>query len=260
MVLAYATRVGMFLFSAVLFDLGNTLVKFPWDARTIGKGASQGVLLFDKLVKVTYDSLVKSGIKIDWPLFHEKYISVRAEQLEWQKKTLREYDMYDRVSRTLNALGVKLSPDSSTVRKATDENYASYLDYVEMEKEVPTILQDLRLKRKLGLITNFANPPCIYNILDKFGLRKLFDVILVSREVGWVKPSPKIFQAALSSLRLKGSQCVFVGDDAEADISGAKGVGMRTIFLAKKGSTCKEANAIIYHITELQSAIERLEE
>jgi putative hydrolase of the HAD superfamily len=260
MVLAYDARMGMFLFSAVLFDLGNTLIKFPWDARTIGKEASKGVSLFDKLVKVTYDSLVKSGIKIDWPSFHEKYMFVRAEQLEWQKKTLQEYDMYDRVSRALSALGIKISPDSPAVRKATDDHYAGYMDYIEMEKEVPTILRDLHSRRKLGLITNFAHPPSIYNILDKFGLRKLFDVILVSREVGWVKPSPKIFQAALSSLRLKGSQCVFVGDDAEADIGGAKGVGMGTIFLAKKGSTCREANAVIYHISELRSAIKKLEE
>nr|MDO8099103.1 HAD family hydrolase [Candidatus Njordarchaeota archaeon] len=247
------------MFAAIIFDLGDTLVRFPWDVRSVGKEGGMEMSLFDKLVKVTYDSLVKSGIEVDWPSFHEKYMSVRAEQLEWQKKTLHEYDMDDRVSRTLSALGLKISPDSATVKKATDDHYASYTNYIEMEREVPKILQDLRSKRKLGLITNFAHPPSIYKILSKFDLRKFFDVIVVSREVGWVKPSPKIFKAALSSLKMRSSQCVFVGDDAEADIKGAKGVGMKTIFISKKGSTCQEADATIRHITELKSTIQKLE-
>jgi len=247
------------MFAAIIFDLGDTLVRFPWDTRSAGKEVGKEMSLFDKLVKVTHDSLVKSGIKVDWPSFHEKYMSVRAEQLEWQKKTLHEYDMDERVSRTLNALGLMVSPDSAVVKKATHDHYASYMNYIEMEKEVPKILQDLRSKRKLGLITNFAHPPAIYGILEKFALKEFFDVILVSREVGWVKPSPKIFEAALSSLNLRSNQCVFVGDDVEADIKGARGVGMKTIFVSKKGSTCQETDATIHHVTELRSVIEKLE-
>lgn len=247
------------MFAAIIFDLGDTLVRFPWDAKSVAREGDKEMSLFDKLVKVTHDSLVKSGIKVDWPSFHEKYMFIRAEQIEWQKKTLHEYDINERVSKTLNALGSKVAPDSAVVRKATDDHYASYMNYIEMEKEVPEILQTLRSKRKLGLITNFAYPPAIHSILKRFGLGEFFDVILISREVGWVKPSPKIFQVALSSLNLRSNQCVFVGDDAEADIKGAKGVGMKTIFVSKKGSTCQEADATIHHVTQLPSAIDKLE-
>jgi HAD superfamily hydrolase (TIGR01549 family) len=247
------------MFRAVIFDLGNTLVMFPWDARSVEKWPSKENSLFVSLVKVIYDSLVKSGVNVDWPSFYEKYMTARAEQWQWQKETLREFDMYERVSRTINALGLKVSPVSAAVRRAVDDHYTAYLSYAEMEKEVPEILQGLRSKRKLGLITNFAHSPTIYRVLEKFGLRKFFDVVLVSREVGWVKPSPKIFRAALSSLKLLSSQCVFIGDDAEADIKGARGVGMKTIFISKEGSMCQEADATISHLTELQSAIEKLE-
>jgi len=249
----------MFVFGAIIFDLGDTLVKVPWGVRHLEKHSGGEISSFESILRVAHDSLMKSGVSTDWDSFYDKYMTVRAEQLQWQKQTLREYDMGERLSKTLNALGFRVSSDSALVKKALEDQYAVYINQVELEEEVPLVLRDLRSRYRLGLVTNFAYTISIYQILDRFDLRQFFDVIAVSREVGWVKPSPTIFQFALSSLKLRGSQCVFVGDDIEADIKGARGVGMRTVHLSKEGSTCRDADATIHRIRELPRVIRELE-
>jgi putative hydrolase of the HAD superfamily len=97
----------------------------------------------------------------------------------------------------------------------------------------------------------------IHTIIEKFSLKQFFDVVVVSGEVGWVKPSPKIFRTALSKLGLKAHQVVFVGDDYETDIKGAKDMGMKTVFLSH-GKTCYDADKTISHLSNLPDAVREL--
>jgi FMN phosphatase YigB (HAD superfamily) len=64
---------------------------------------------------------------------------------------------------------------------------------------------------------------------------------------------------ALSTLELKAEECVFVGDDVEADIKGAKGLDMKTILLSEKDLDCLDADAVIHHLGELPSIIDKIE-
>jgi putative hydrolase of the HAD superfamily len=252
-------RRRMVRLAATIFDFVNTLVKTPSDLVPIEGGSTGERTRFELTVRVMYDSLVESGIKVDWSSFYKRYMVVREEQLQSRKRTLREYDMGERLARTLGALGHKISANSELVKQAIDCHFKSYENYVEVDRDAPSLLQDLRLRYKIGLITNFAYSPTIYNLLDRFQLRRFFDGIVISSEVGWVKPSPRIFQVALSALRLKAQECVFVGDEIEADIRGASGVGMKTILLSEKDIDCPDADTIAHHLAELPLVISGLE-
>lgn len=242
----------------VLFDLGNTVVKFP-ESGLESVFLPRHKPLFESLVEIINNSLVKSGINADWSSFFQVYKTVRVEQMRWQKQTLKEYDMRERLAKVLDALGFKVSSTSEIIQHALEEYFESYIKHVKMEKDTIHLLKNLHINRKLGLVTNFAYPPCIYTILDKFNLKQIFDVVVVSGEVGWVKPSPKIFHAALSKLGLKAHQVVFVGDDSETDIKGARNVGMKTVFLSSD-KTCEDADVTISHLSQLPIAIEELEQ
>jgi putative hydrolase of the HAD superfamily len=246
------------LIAAVIFDLGDTLVKTPWGVKLLEKGSSNEIAKFESTVKATFDSLVKSGIETEWHSFYDRYMSVRAKQLELQKADLKEYDMCERVAMTLEALGVNIPSGSKVIKKAIEDNYDSYESYIEIEEDVPRVLKDLKRRYRLGLITNFAYPPTIHKLLSDFHLKHFFDVVVISGEVGWVKPSPRIFESALSRLKLEAEQCIFVGDDTEADIKGASGIGMKTIFISKAGTRCEDADANIKQISEAPLAIEEL--
>jgi HAD superfamily hydrolase (TIGR01549 family) len=244
----------------VLFDLGNTVLMFPAGGlESEGELSRKRSSLFESLVKVTYDSLVKSGIDVGWSSFFTAYKVVRAQQIKQQKQILREYDMKERLARVLQALGCRASSHSKSIDHALEDYFKAYTEHVTIEKDTRLLLENLHLNRKLGLITNFAYPPCIHKMLQKFHINHVFDAVAVSGEIGWAKPSPKIFNHALSLLKSKPNQAVFVGDDPETDIKGAKNVGMKTILLSPQ-KTSNHADATIPHLTKLPAAIKELEQ
>lgn len=97
----------------------------------------------------------------------------------------------------------------------------------------------------------------------RFGVAELFDVIVVSADDGWRKPSPRIFKKALQLMRISASQTVYVGDELDHDVEGAKKVGLHTILLKRPSTNMAASNAkpdmIIYSWKELPNAVKALE-
>ena len=58
------------------------------------------------------------------------------------------------------------------------------------------------------------------------------DAMVLSSDVGCRKPHLKIFSAALNQLNLSPDKCVFIGDNWEEDIMGARHAGTHAIFLS----------------------------
>lgn len=67
--------------------------------------------------------------------------------------------------------------------------------------------------------------------LERKGLLEFLDVQIFSDEVGVPKPHPRMFHAALESLRVAPERCVHVGDLRRTDVAGGRGVGMGTVRL-----------------------------
>jgi HAD superfamily hydrolase (TIGR01509 family) len=68
--------------------------------------------------------------------------------------------------------------------------------------------------------------------LEGNGISELFDDIVLSYEVGLVKPNPAIFQLALDRLAVPADQALMVGDNARDDAGGAV-LGIRTLILPR---------------------------
>jgi HAD superfamily hydrolase (TIGR01509 family) len=88
------------------------------------------------------------------------------------------------------------------------------------------------------------------------GLDTHLDAVTFSAEVGWRKPSPRIFAAALHALGTKASATVMVGDSEVHDIAGAHAAGMRAVLLRETGAHAhSEADAVITALGELTDAL-----
>jgi putative hydrolase of the HAD superfamily len=85
--------------------------------------------------------------------------------------------------------------------------------------------------RRLALVTNFDHPRTVHRLLAREGIAACFQAIVVSGEIGWRKPRPEIFLAALKGLGVTPFECLYVGDDFEKDIRGASAVGMPAVWL-----------------------------
>ncbi len=102
-----------------------------------------------------------------------------------------------------------------------------------MFPEVPEIINLLlRNHIKIGIVTNAYQPMWQRDIeIQEYGLFDYFpDCRISAADVGYLKPHPAIFQAALDRLHFKADETVFIGDSLEADIVGAQRAGMRAIW------------------------------
>lgn len=71
--------------------------------------------------------------------------------------------------------------------------------------------------------------------LEYHGLPDHVDFVLVSEAVGSHKPDREIFEEALRQANAAAAETVFVGDNLNADISGAQSVGMLDVLIDPKG-------------------------
>src|SRR2546428_3177911 len=92
------------------------------------------------------------------------------------------------------------------------------------------------------------------------GLR--FDAVVPSESAQTYKPRPRIFEAALESLRVRPNDVIHVGDSLLADIEGASRLGMRTVWVnraaLRRGPADPAPDAEARDLNELPAIIERL--
>ena len=80
---------------------------------------------------------------------------------------------------------------------------------------------------KLGVISNWDER--LRPLLDQLELTPCFDVIVISNEVGFCKPSPEIFHEAVRRLNVAPERVLHVGDSEAEDMEGARRAGLRAV-------------------------------
>jgi putative hydrolase of the HAD superfamily len=83
----------------------------------------------------------------------------------------------------------------------------------------------------VGLISNAHR--CLDSFQSHFGLDGLVSVAVASSDHGYLKPHPRIFQAALSAMGVEPAASAMVGDSLSHDVFGARQAGMRGILIAR---------------------------
>lgn len=67
--------------------------------------------------------------------------------------------------------------------------------------------------------------------IELLGLDQLLDVIYLSSDVGYKKPSKNFFKHMLEKEMLNSNECIFVGNDSRCDIEGAENMGMSAVYI-----------------------------
>jgi putative hydrolase of the HAD superfamily len=82
---------------------------------------------------------------------------------------------------------------------------------------------------RLGVISN--SDGSIESSMKKFGFTPFFDCMIDSHVVGVEKPDSRIFELALQKLGLPAERCVYVGDNYDRDVVGARRAGLVPILI-----------------------------
>ncbi len=211
---------------AVLFDLGDTLWHFPEmpPARIIRK---ETVSRLKKLVESWgyefTDGRFYLGRDIRLSIEEETHRAFHGDSIdpgypELCRNVAAKHDMAlttdqgEQLWETWNLsgafLGRKLFPDTlETLGWLRDSGY------------------------RIGCVTNRGySGPRFHEELADLGLTDLFETTVISCDVGYMKPHPKIYEQALTELGIAPSQAAMVGDSLHADVAGSKALGMVAVW------------------------------
>jgi len=116
---------------------------------------------------------------------------------------------------------------------------------------VPTLERFRDEGFKLAIVSNWDTP--LDPLTERLGIADYFDAIIASHDVRVrsEKPDPHIFNYALAAVGVSAEEVVHVGDTYEADIVGAKGVGIRPILLDRDSTQAGRCDETIQCLTEL---------
>ena len=233
---------------AVIFDLGNTLIEF---------GPRQ--------MKRQNAALSQAFLRMFGSCDSERLAAIREKQLAApDENNFKENDSRTLVIEKVRKL-YNIAPSEEQINTLLDARHKAFVDVVELPDNVLPLLGKLSRYYRIALISNYPCGRAIRDGLAKVGLLDKFEAIVVSGEVGYVKPHPYPFETMLKLLKLNAAQCIYVGDNWLADIQGAKRIGMQAIYTTQYEPYMKimpadgdyQPDARISHIDDLKDLLMR---
>lgn len=97
--------------------------------------------------------------------------------------------------------------------------------------------------------------------VGKFGLERYFPHVLIEEELGFGKPDRRVYERALDAMGVGPGDAVMVGDNLEWDVAGPQAVGVRGIWVDRKGRGLPPSAGIVPHriiqcVTELGALLD----
>ena len=226
------------MIKAVLIDFGHTLVKQRTDEEKLLRRGIMDLAEYLKLrgYQLTSDELERVENKL------------RSEANRFREKTLIEIKAIDRIAALLNRFGIPASSDEALAVESSRLVYRPLVEDMMLFQDSLNFLRTLRKEGyKLALVSNAASDLAIREALDRLGIARFFDAIIISSQVGLRKPSSVVFMKALKALHVKPRKAVFIGDSVKYDIVGAKKLSMKTILLSRRSRRVKTnvADAVV---------------
>ena len=203
---------------AVFFDYFNTLVYFdpPREKHYADTAAEFGV-------RITPEAVAAALPEADaWWRSENFRSTIKDREQESKFDAYRGYGL-----RILRDAENTISPEQAlqTLAKAFSVGFK----FKSFSDSLPA-LQALKSKNmRMGVISNIGEE--IDSYLDKSGFTDYFAYKITSFEAGCDKPQPQIFQLALKRAGVSASETLFVGDQYDLDVLGARGAGITPILI-----------------------------
>jgi putative hydrolase of the HAD superfamily len=225
---------------AVLFDLGNTLVRF--------------------FERSEFPAILEQSVIEVRCVLQEMGLPGVSPQVMWRRVSDENHEAADhrvrplegRLARIFDLDEVQLADVGVAICRAfVGPIFALAQRY---EDTLPT-LDRLRLAGyKTAIVSNtpWGSPADLWREeLGRLGLAGVVDAVIFCRDAGWRKPARHIFELTLEELQMQPSDCLFVGDDPRWDLAGPRAIGMEAVLVDRGGKLLTRGEESIRNLNEL---------
>jgi putative hydrolase of the HAD superfamily len=199
---------------AIGFDLFNTLMTVHPDA-------------MQQAHELQLRVLHEEGLPVKEADFGKAYLEAAVKFIKAAHKDGRETHNRFWVAQALETLGYGLSPEDPRIARAVEAYFSAFYPNCRLIPGTMELLGELAERYPLGMVTNFTDGPAARKIIDLLGLNPFFRHVFVSGELGYRKPHPSLFERLVRALGVSAEEVLFVGDDLETDVRGARDAGLQ---------------------------------
>jgi len=234
----------MHRFRAVLFDWGGTLttLNVPMD------------LLISECLRGVQTYLKGKGIQASLDRLRE--LDLRTLEQKRMTEDFKEVNVTEAFTLFLRNLGLDAAKAVELVGEVIRADYMTVVPYyVLLPEALPTLQALKRCGYRMGVVSNNAFSEMLRATVKALGLSSFFGAVVASGDVGVKKPGPPVFLRALDLLDCRAEETVFVGDSLEADVAGARALGMTTIWVNPSGSNVDIDPGPSYEVRSLREIL-----
>ena len=220
----------------IFFDIGNTLL-FPNRAKMLAPITSdrhptpEQWQALERRTKTEFDRGMQRGL-VDhgfWWIFHNHLL----------------HDMNE-------------SSDDGTREQLVRELVRNTQNSANWDQILPgtrAALDRIREQFRIAVISNADGK--IQTILSRCGIGECFESITDSGLVGFEKPRPEIFQAALKAMNAQAAESLYVGDVYSVDYVGATNAGMQAVLFDVAGAYRDRRESRVESLEQLESWLQK---
>ena len=197
------------MIKAVLFDLDNTLTDFMYMKRISCEAA--------------INAMIDSGLKMDKDAAEKKLFELyKTHGIEDQ--TIFQKFLTD----VQGSVDYRMLANAITAYRRRQAGVLVPYPHVRS-----TLIKLKERGIKLAIVSD-AQRMRAWLRLSEMNLTEFFDVVVTLDDTGKLKPDEAPFKSAIQKINVRPNEILFIGDNPDRDIKGAKQLGMKTA-LAKYG-------------------------
>lgn len=198
---------------AVVFDVDDTLYE---QAAPFGRA---------------YEAVFHNRYRLDIrELFRLNRIRSDEVFLPWQegKMTFQDMVIY-RAKNSFQDMGISITDEEA---KKFQEAYEYEQKHLQMTPYMHQLLEKCKKTKKLAIISN-GESMHQWEKIRQLGVLKWIDEknVFVSGDTQFIKPDKRAFFHAAKQLKAEPKNCLYVGDNYENDVIGAKKAGWNVIWM-----------------------------
>jgi len=237
----------------ISLDLFSTLVfvdRRTFNSREVLKNAimNSSAFKYDLVSELSVDRLVD--------LYHS---FLKEEMFNYEKE--EEFNNEELLKKAFSEMDSNFNDNLIRVVKEIILNYFNELMfYLHPFPKLHETLDYLKSKNyRLIMVSNHSYPQHGWTVLTRYNMVDYFDKIVFSGDIGFKKPSKKIFSYALTDFSYSSKEkIVHIGDDFKADVEGALNFGIEAIWIKNDHSIERVAGSSLKFqvISEIKDLME----